>query len=83
MGLKTTSCKAVNSFCILRLTQDERDGWNMLQALEYEECIKNWGRGIEKLIQRFYDNIRVKWLFKKEDVRFTWLQAFLAANIVS
>lgn len=55
----------------------------MLQALEYEECIKNWGRGIEKLIQRFYDNIRVKWLFKKEDVRFTWLQAFLAANIVS
>jgi hypothetical protein len=53
-----------------------------VETLEYEGYIKNCGRRIEELIQIFYDNILVEWLFKKEDVRFTKLQAFLAANIV-
>jgi len=31
----------------------------MLEDLEYEECLKNCGRIIDKFIQIFYDNIRV------------------------
>jgi hypothetical protein len=53
-----------------------------VEVLEYEGYTKNCGRRIEKLIQIFYDNICVEWLFKKEHVTFTKLQAFLTANIV-